>query len=581
MKTRIISLLVATLMIASAIIVPTFAEETEASTPTLAIAGGKTVLQTGTNGITFEFSGLTVNSNPEWITIYERSVWDNGNISSINKQAKYIDWMPCSSTESGSVTFPSNVDDRMDRAKIWPKYGSLPDGEYTAVLYLDYGYSVALATYDFEVYSPVYMEKTSIEYKEDYTFNVRYKEGETKTAKDYIGIWGANIDSYSSNYTDYAYENNNYKFPTYISSRNGGKATPVGEYKALFMQNDSYTPFYGAPFHFTVNPKITASSTTIYVGESVDIYCGTGLEDSNDWLGIYDTSTNGGYIDWLYVTNIEGEHTFPSSHKSVDWGNKPGVYEVFYYYNSDRNTWFDPNLKITVTDQPAVLNGETLTVYKSSGFDLASIEAPEKEGYIFTGWADENGEYPESTYVTCKAGTVYTATYEEFVAEEKAPVKGAQIRLTTGSADLRYVSSIDKALLTSLGITEFYGENVKFGTLMLPLDRLSDGEELTKDTADVGIIPAVKKIEETDAEITFTACLINIYKQNYDRVFAVRPYIEYTDGNGVAHTIYGQTYGSAEEGASLYKVALELKAEMGDEAPEVVNNIISAVETAE
>ena len=179
MKTRIISLLVATLMIASAIIVPTVAEETEAPTPALSIKDGKTVLRTGTNSITFEFSGLTVNSNPEWITIYERSVWDNGNSSANNKQAKYIDWMACSSTESGSVTFPSNVDDRMDRAKIWPKYGSLPDGEYTAVLYLDYGYSVALATCDFDVYSPVYMEKTVLEYKEDYTFNVRYEEGET------------------------------------------------------------------------------------------------------------------------------------------------------------------------------------------------------------------------------------------------------------------------------------------------------------------------------------------------------------------------------------------------------------------
>ncbi len=64
-------------------------------------------------------------------------------------------------------------------------------------------------------------------------------------------------------------------------------------------------------------------------------------------------------------------------------------------------------------------------------------------------------------------------------------------------------------------------------------------------------------------------------------MFAVRPYIEYTDGNSVTRTVYGQTYGSAEEGASLYRVALELKAEMGDEAPVVVNDIIAAVESAE
>lgn len=559
-------MLLAIVMLSAMAIIPVHAADENGK-----IGMERTLIQSNVSSLTFTFEGCDVDGSRDWISLYTKETWEKGNTGN------YLDWQWCDVKSSGKVLFPTNDSTRMKHPEIWARYGTLADGKYVAALFSNGGYTV-VDYIEFEVYSPIYAEKDAFAYGEFFKFNVRYAEGDTVAVNDWIGIYTADDEDYSNGFIDYAYLRDDYEFPSYQPTRLN-EPLPIGNYKAVFLKDNGYEAFAGAPFYFRVEPKFSTDSSTIYVGDSFDLYCGTGIEQDLAWIGVYAKGTTHPYYDWVYAPQKEGTYTFPSANKSNDWTSTPGEHHI--YYLDQKNTKYPSPYTITVTDQPAVLNGETLTVYKSSGFDLATIEAPEKEGCIFTGWADENGEYPESTYVTCKAGTVYTATYEEFVAEEKAPVKGAQIRLTTGSADLRYVSSIDKALLTSLGITEFYGENVKFGTLMLPLDRLSDGEELTKDTADVGIIPAVKKIEETDAEITFTACLINIYKQNYDRVFAVRPYIEYTDGNGVAHTIYGQTYGSAEEGASLYKVALELKAEMGDEAPEVVNNIISAVETAE
>lgn len=572
MKTRFISVVLATLMILSSLCFTASAADEGA-----VIAMERTNLQSGTANITFSFDSCTVDGSADWIGIYRRSVWNAGGKNS------YIDWLNCPLTTSGAVTFPSNDSTRMKDPSAWAIEGTIADGEYTAVLYSNGGYTV-LDTIEFSVYSAVIAETTLFYYGDEIVLTPRYSEGDTKTSADWIGIYSASQTDYSTGYVDYAYiredkdGDGSLTFPSYASTRLQ-KPLPIGNYQAVFLANDSYTLIDETPFYFTVVPKIETVSKTIYIGDSFEVYCGTGVDENADWIGVY--PKNKGYSDWVWHKDVEATYTFPSSNKNSDYINVPGTYEISYLNSKSQHQ--PPSLFVEVVDTPAVLDGETLTVYKNSGFDLSTIEAPAKEGYVFKGWADENGNIPESTTVTCPAGTVYTATYEEETTEEEiivtsdASVLGAQIRLSGDSADLRFVSSIDKELLATLGITEFSGENVKFGSIVLPADLLGD-EELTKETAQAAVVPAVKRYAENSKEVYFTVCLVNISENNYDRIFTVRPYIEYTDENGTVQTMYGESYGTLDGGASLYSIALEVQKDYGTKTPASVMNVINTVE---
>ena len=98
---------------------------------------------------------------------------------------------------------------------------------------------------------------------------------------------------------------------------------------------------------------------------------------------------------------------------------------------------------------------------------------------------------------------------------------------------------------------------VGYGFVVLPSDLLTG--DLTKDTQDAGIVPAVKIFNETDSEIMYTVCITGIASQNYSRDYTVVPYITYLDAQGIQHTVYGEQY--AANLAEIAGLALDNESE--------------------
>ena len=57
---------------------------------------------------------------------------------------------------------------------------------------------------------------------------------------------------------------------------------------------------------------------------------------------------------------------------------------------------------------------------------------------------------------------------------------------------------------------------------------------------------AAVKTYSTDGDLVqFTVCITKISKANYERCYAVRPYVIYTDKNGREKILYGEQYETA------------------------------------
>lgn len=194
--------------------------------------------------------------------------------------------------------------------------------------------------------------------------------------------------------------------------------------------------------------------------------------------------------------------------------------------------------------------------------DLATIEDV-SDGKILKGW-QKNGTYVDlssGTEITSAAGDVYTAVYETYtLGNENSDMytAGAQIRSTQSGTktryDLRFISQFKKSFLANelFGITEFGGEGVKYGHVVVPVGEkyLGENELIEADKAtSTGVMPktvaAVKTYSTEGDTVQFTVCITKIASANYDRCYAVRPYVMYTDKNGRAKIIYGEQYQTA------------------------------------
>ncbi len=245
--------------------------------------------------------------------------------------------------------------------------------------------------------------------------------------------------------------------------------------------------------------------------------------------------------------------------------------------------------------KPVVEENGTITVnVDDQTIDLKKYASYEKhgDGYFFNGWK-VNGAYValgEDRIYEAKAGDVLTPVSTAVSLEETGDmyVLGAQIReAANGKYDLRFVTQFSRDFLATdvIGITTYGGENVQYGHIVLPKedkfvgmkivgeivpnDKTGDNDvvfvekeellELDKPTLTGYIprnVPAVKLFEEpSDDYIKFTVCITNIATRNYDRNYIVRPYVKYTDGNGVERVIYGEQYSAASVNSTLAEQA--------------------------
>ncbi len=193
----------------------------------------------------------------------------------------------------------------------------------------------------------------------------------------------------------------------------------------------------------------------------------------------------------------------------------------------------------------------TVTALIGGEIDLDGVTKPEKDGAIFLGFKNETQDAYVATGSTVAKGDVIAPAFAEFVLDDQTEgfnfgTLGAQVRLT-GDPALRFVATLSAELLSEIGkLNEgFKPESseetgIGFGYVVLPVHLLEG--ELTKETADVAIVPAVKLFEETEADTKYTVCITNITSDKYARDYAVVPYVTFKDNYGTEHTVYGELY---------------------------------------
>ena len=218
---------------------------------------------------------------------------------------------------------------------------------------------------------------------------------------------------------------------------------------------------------------------------------------------------------------------------------------------------------------------------KLAGFTIVSDNgnAPIVNGTVLSA---ENGMYDLSAYEG-KSTEIYfneLAVDPNYSADgdqsNKLTVRGAQLRYTNGTFDLRFVSIMGRTLLNNAKVKAPETSEdtaLGYGFVILPVELLGENE-LTKETAKAYTVPAVKTFRDSADEdhIEYTVCVTGIAQENFNRYYAVRPYITYTDDYGVQRTVYGECY----KGASLYSVA-SMVSESDPLYNEIKENILDKV----
>ncbi len=189
-----------------------------------------------------------------------------------------------------------------------------------------------------------------------------------------------------------------------------------------------------------------------------------------------------------------------------------------------------------------------------SEFTIVSIDTvPTKDGYIFTGWFDGTGDdaqpvtpdfSSEDEYVyphwekipdiSLEAGDKYITYGETGVSSSGFDLIGAQIRYNRddGKNGLRFVSRISKEIIGELDALDGVDGNVKYGHCLctgLTENDILDDKNGTK-------LEATNNLYNGNMYCTFSAVVINIPEAGVNTEVFARPYIEYTDANGVVRT---------------------------------------------
>lgn len=206
-----------------------------------------------------------------------------------------------------------------------------------------------------------------------------------------------------------------------------------------------------------------------------------------------------------------------------------------------------------------VYGGEADAVFENgilSGFTIASDGgyAPIVDGKILTA---QNGVYDLSAYEG-KTTEIYFNELsidpefsEEGAQNEKLTVRGAQIRITGEDYALRFVGILGSNLKDKLQKPASDKDTaLGYGFVVYPVELLGENE-LSKETSGAVVVPAVKTFREEGDHIEFTVCVTGITSDKFNRYYAVRPYVTYTDSFGIERTVYGECY----KNASLLSVA--------------------------
>ena len=225
--------------------------------------------------------------------------------------------------------------------------------------------------------------------------------------------------------------------------------------------------------------------------------------------------------------------------------------------------------------------GEATYTADSNG-KVTLPESNERTGYLFLGWYKENGEAfdldstlaPGSeitltpNYISMDALSGYidadgnenddnpvptTAKYKNGLYVQGAQVRTPLDEKSANSLGIRFVTVVSEDVLATLkssnGIT-----NVKYGTLVAS-SKVATTLEIEDGMKGVSAVYADKiwrNASTLGADYQkYTACIVKVPENQLSTTLIVRPFISYTDANGVERCLYGDVYSTA----SLFTVA--------------------------
>ena len=159
-------------------------------------------------------------------------------------------------------------------------------------------------------------------------------------------------------------------------------------------------------------------------------------------------------------------------------------------------------------------------------------------------------------------------------------VEGAQVRVATNTVvqGLRFISTIDAGLYNTIkeaGQLPTSSESTGngFGTVVIPTVMLN-GADLTKETANAKVVPAVKLYSAPTGDETayrYTACLTGLKENQYVTSYTVRPYVTI---DGV--TVYGEQYATSV--FAVAEAAYLSNKETQSVSEYLLNNILNKVD---
>ncbi|MGM9534224.1 MAG: leucine-rich repeat protein, partial [Intestinibacter sp.] len=185
------------------------------------------------------------------------------------------------------------------------------------------------------------------------------------------------------------------------------------------------------------------------------------------------------------------------------------------------------NAMITVTFDDG--NGKVVKIVDQDEKLDYTPENPAKEGYAFAGWYKDVND----TTTAYKSGNTYTENITYKAKWAHVQMLGAQGKLVVdGKSGIRFG-------------TKIYNDGdqiVEKGTLIIPANLLSEGEELTLDTK-----KAAKSIGKVNYEVnkeqnylTYLGTIGNIPNTQFDRQMTAVAYVIYKDKAGNEYTVYSQ-----------------------------------------
>lgn len=359
---------------------------------------------------------------------------------------------------------------------------------------------------------------------------------------------------------------------------NGGTVQNINVYSDGWLESHKGVEFTDN-VNITVNGgnfgKIVltdAQRPTVY-GKAVQILLNNGVS-GGDVPSVDSINASGGY--WIMRSNSDG--ALETTDTAGEYKVKNGKTAVATSVNGN-DVYISENGILTVpkegeynVEYSDVLyytnSGEEIIFYEDCNVELSGMKHTEKEGKLFIGWTDADGNKVQTK--AFKKGTVLKAKYIEFDTEKGFVLDNITLKKTKTDENqtIAYTTKIDSTMLSNLQnsvtINEMGSLNIKseylgIANLELGLKYKFDGKEYTADSV------IFSKADSTaNGYDNYISEIENIEGRNFKDQFTVKAYIKYTDMNGYDKILYtkyanGSVYSLAKRMLALSDITEEDK----------------------